>query len=97
MSLGAANVDHVVLSGARWRVIDAKGTGAGTLTTDARGRGLLIQADGAQRPEPWLDLVVMHSIAAVLARLTGMRGWPVWVTPDATSHDPQVLRARAFR
>ena len=97
VSLGAANIDHVVLTGARWLVIDAKGTGAGTLTTDARGRGLLVQADGTERPEPWLDLAMMHSAAVVLTRLTGLRGWPVWVTPDATGHDPQVLKARAFK
>ena len=97
VSLGPANIDHVVLTGARWLVIDAKGTGAGTLTTDARARGLLVQADGTERPEPWLDLAMMHSAAAVLTRLTGLRGWPVWVTPDVTSHDPELLRARAFR
>ena len=97
ISLGAANIDHVVLSGAHWLVIDAKGTGAGTLTTDARGRGQLVRADGTERPEPWLDLAGMHSAAAVLSRLTGLRGWPVWVTPDATSYDPEVLKARAFR
>jgi hypothetical protein len=97
VGLGTANIDHVVLSGARWLVIDAKGTGAGTLTTDARGRGVLVQADGAERPEPWLDTTKMRSAAAVLIRLTGLRGWPAWVTPDATGHDPQVLKARAFR
>ncbi len=97
VSLGTANIDHVVLSGARWLVIDAKGTGAGTLTTDARGRGVLVQEDGAERPEPWLDTTKMRSAAAVLIRLTGLRGWPVWVSPDATGHDPQVLKARAFR
>jgi hypothetical protein len=97
VSLGTANIDHVVLSGGRWLVIDAKATAAGTLTTDDRGRGILIEPDGDHRPEPWLDNTKMHSAAAVLVRLTGLRGWPVWVTPDATRHDPQVLKARAFR
>jgi hypothetical protein len=52
VSLGSANIDHVVLSGGQWLLADAKGTAAGILTTDARGRGLLIQADGAERSQP---------------------------------------------
>ena len=96
VSLGAVNIDHVVLSGARWLLIDAKGTGAGTLTIDARGRGVLIQADGTERPEPWLDSTRTRAAAGVLVRLTGLRGWPVWVVPDATRHDPEVLKARAL-
>ena len=97
VSLGAANIDHVVLTRRPRLVIDAKGTGAGTLTTDARGRGVLVQEDGTERPEPWLDTAKMHSAAAVLIRLTGLRGWPVWVDARCHGYDPQVLRARAFR
>lgn len=96
VSLGTANIDHVVLSGARWLLVDAKGTAAGTLTTDSTGKGVLIQADGSRRPEPWLDNTKMRSATGVLVRLTGLRGWPVWVVPDATKHDPEVLKARAF-
>ena len=48
VSLGSTNIDHVVLSGARWLLVDAKGTGAGTLTLDTLGRGVLIQADGTK-------------------------------------------------
>ena len=95
--LGAVNIDHVVLSGARWLLVDAKGTGAGTLTIDSAGKGVLIQADGTERPEPWLDSTRTRAPAGVLVRLTGLRGWPVWVVPDATKHDPEVLKARAFR
>jgi len=97
VSLGTANIDHVILSGAGWLVIDDKATAAGTLTTDDRGRGVLIEENGARRPEPWLDSTKMRSAAAILVRLTGLRGSPVWVTPDATRHDPGVLEARAFR
>jgi hypothetical protein len=97
VSLGSANIDHVVLSGGQWLLADAKGTAAGILTTDARGRGLLIQADGAERSQPWLDNTKMNSAAGILLRLTGLQGWPVWVVPDATRYDPEVLKARAFR
>ena len=96
LSLGTANIDHVILSGGRWLLVDAKGTAPGTLTTDSAGRGVLIEPDGSRRPEPWLDNTKMRSAAGVLVRLTGLRGWPVWVVPDATEHDPGVLKARAF-
>ena len=85
VSLGTANIDHVILSGARWLLVDAKGTAAGTLTTDSVGKGVLIQADGSKRPEPWLDNTRTRSAAGVLVRLTGLRGWPVWVVPTARS------------
>jgi hypothetical protein len=39
----------------------------------------------------------MNSAAGILLRLTGLQGWPVWVVPDATRYDPEVLKARAFR
>ena len=97
VSLGSTNINHVVLSGYQWLMVDAKGTAAGTLTIDSAGKGVLIQADGSKRPEPWLDNTKMRSAAGVLVRLTGLRGWPVWVVPDATKHDPEVLKARAFR
>jgi hypothetical protein len=97
LSLGTANIDHVILSGARWLLIDAKGTAAGTLTTDSGGKGVLIHPDGSARPEPWLDNGKMRSAAGVLVRLTGLRGWPVWVVPDGTTNDPGMFKARAFR
>jgi len=97
VSLGTANIDHVILTGARWLLVDAKGTAAGTLTTDSAGKGVLIHADGSRRPEPWLDNTKTRSAAGVLVRLTGLRGRPVWVVPDATKHDPEVLKERAFR
>jgi hypothetical protein len=98
VSLGTANMDHVILSGQRWILADAKGLGAGTLTTDARGRGVLIQPDGTQLPQQWMDVRAGRSAAGVLVRLTGLRGWPVWVLPDATTLDLDRLpAARAFR
>jgi hypothetical protein len=98
VSLGSTNIDHVILSGYQWLMVDAKGTGAGTLTTDARGRGVLIRADGTAQPEPWLDSTKARSAAGVLARLTGLRGRPTWIVPDVTAtDDPEVLKARAFK
>lgn len=55
ISLGTANIDHLVLTGSAFALIDSKGTAAGTLTLDARGRGVLVRPDGATQAEPWLD------------------------------------------
>jgi hypothetical protein len=96
MSLGTANIDHVVLSGAQWLLVDAKGMGAGTLTLDARGCGMLIRPDGAVQPQQWLDSGKARAAAGVLFRLTGLRGWPVWVLPDATTLGPRITEARVF-
>src|SRR3954447_20444876 len=41
---------------ARWVLVDAKGLGAGTLTTDARGCGILIQQDGTELLQRWMDV-----------------------------------------
>lgn len=91
-------MDHVILSGQRWVMVDAKGLGAGTLTTDARGCGILIQQDGTELPQRWMDVRTERSAAGVLVRLTGLRGWPVWVLPDVTTLDLDKLpAARAFR
>ncbi len=97
VSLGRANIDHVVLSGAQWLLIDSKGLGAGILTTDSRGRGALIHADGTSEPQEWMDSAMERSLAGVLVRLTGLRGWPVWVLPDVTTLGPDFGRARAFK
>ena len=98
LSLGSANMDHVILSGQRWVLVDAKGLGAGTLTTDAHGCGILIQQDGTELPQRWMDVRTERSAAGVLVRLTGLRGWPVWVLPDVTTLDLDKLpAARAFR
>ena len=78
-------------------MIDSKGTGAGTLTLDARGRGVLVRPDGTTRPEPWLDSRKTYSAAGVMYRLTGLPGCPVWVVPSATELDPEVAKAHALR
>jgi hypothetical protein len=97
VSLGTADIDHVVLSGAQWLLVDSKGMGAGTLTTDAAGKGVLIRADGTAEPQWWLDSAQERSAAGVLVRLAGLRGWPVWVLTDATTFGPGMTKARAFR
>lgn len=98
VSLGRGNMDHVVLSGAQWLLVDSKGLGAGTLTTDPHARGVLIREDGSAVPQRWMDSTMERSAAAVLYRLTGLRGWPVWVLPDVTVLDiPGLAKARAFR
>ena len=43
MDVGGANIDHVVLTGAGWLMVNAKGTGKGTLRLDERGCGVLVQ------------------------------------------------------
>jgi len=97
VSLGRANIDHVVLSGVQWLLIDSKGPGAGTLTTDPAGKGVLIGPDGTSEPQRWMDSMRERSAAGVLFRLTGLPGWPVWVFPDVTTLDiPGMGKARAF-
>jgi hypothetical protein len=96
VSLGTANIDHVVLSGAQWLLVNAKGIGGGILTTDSRNRGVLIRADGTSKPQRWLDSQAGRPAAGVLVRLTGLRGWPVWVLPDATTIGPGLGRTRAL-
>jgi len=58
----------VVLAGAQWLLIDSKGMGAGTLTTDLDGRGVLIRADGTAEPQKWLNSRAERSAAGILAR-----------------------------
>ena len=71
VSLGRANIDHVVLSGAQWLLIDSKGLGAGTLTTDPDGRGVLVRADGTSEPQRWMDSAMERSLAGVLVAADG--------------------------
>lgn len=96
LSLGTANIDHVVLSGEQWLMLNAKGIGSGTLTTDSRNRGVLIQKDGTVKAQRWLDSQEARPAAGVLVRLTGLRGRPLWVLPDATTIDPGLSSARAL-
>ena len=98
VSLGAANIDHVILTGRGWLMVNAKDCGSGTLGTDSRGRGVLMHADGTLTPQPWLDDCRSYSHAGVLTRLTGLKGCLVWVVPDGTSTThPSAERARCLR
>ena len=98
MSLGTLNIDHLVLSGAGCLIIDAKGTGAGTLTVNDQGRGVLRRPDGTERPEPWMDKVKTKAVIGAVFRVLGFGGHPVWVLPDVTILDQENLsKARVFR
>ena len=98
MSLGTLNIDHLVLTGNACLTIDAKGTGAGILTVNDQGHGVLRLADGTERPEPWMDKVTAKAVMGVLVRVVGFAGLPVWILPDNTLLDHANLdRVRAFR
>jgi hypothetical protein len=98
VSLGNANIDHVILTGVGWIMVNAKGCGAGTLGTDQQGRGILSQPGGTVKRQGWLDSRESYSHAGVLVRLTGLRGYPVWLVPDATdTSDPSLPGARCLR
>ncbi|MGH3713377.1 MAG: nuclease-related domain-containing protein [Micromonosporaceae bacterium] len=98
LDLGEANIDHVVLSGEGWLMIDAKGCGAGVLGVDEAGRGVLVRADGSAQPQPWMDHARFYSLAGALFRLTsGKRGHPVWVVPDDTRYDQSIGNAAFLR
>lgn len=96
MSLGAGNIDHVILGGAAWLMVDAKGTGAGTLTVDDQGHGVLVRPDGSTKPQPWLDSLAFYSAMGVLVRLTGLKGFPAWLVPDVTTLADELDDARCF-
>jgi hypothetical protein len=45
-----------------------------------------------------MNSTMERAAAGILVRLTGLRGWPVWVLPDVTTLDcPRLVKARAFR
>lgn len=94
-SLGGSNIDHLVLTGSEWLMIDAKGCGAGSLRVES-GKGMLVRPDGSCVPRPWMDNRRAYARAGVPYRLTeGKGGVAVWVLPQATAYDhPSVARAR---
>jgi Nuclease-related domain len=94
-NLGGSNIDHLVLAGREWLMIDAKGCGAGSLRVES-GKGVLVGPDGNRAPQPWMDNRRAYSRAGVPYRLTdGKGGVAIWVLPQATAYDdPSVLRAR---
>ncbi|WP_157254792.1 nuclease-related domain-containing protein [Nonomuraea typhae] len=91
LSLGTTNIDHVVLTGGTWLIIDAKGCGAGTLGLDLAGKGVLVRTDGTMVPQRWLDDGRAYSRAGIIYRLTdAMPGQTAWIVPDTTSLHPSL-------
>ncbi|MGI5292916.1 nuclease-related domain-containing protein [Nonomuraea polychroma] len=98
LSLGTANIDHLVLTGARWLMIDAKGCGAGTLGLDPHGKGVMVKPDGTCVPQPWLDERRSYSLGGIPYRLTdGITGLMAWITPDTTLLHPSLRTAACMR
>src|SRR5512143_2755257 len=93
LRLGGTNIDHVVLSGDGWLLIDAKGCGSGHLQV-LNGKGVLVH-DGTVIPQPWMDETKAYARAGALVRLTaGKPGFLVWVVPDGTEYGSSITRAR---
>jgi len=95
LSLGTMNIDHLLLAGGTWLLIDAKGCGAGDLQVRAR-KGLLVQSDGTEVPQPWMNKRANYSQLGVVFRLTeGKSGGAAWVVPRTTTHhSPSIVQAR---
>lgn len=72
MSLGVGNIDHLVVTAAGYLLLDSKGVGVGTLTVDDHGKGVLVQADGTIKPQPWMDKRKAWTYKGIMARVTGM-------------------------
>lgn len=84
VNLGGTNIDHVVLAGRYWLMVNSKATGKGSLSVDEHGRGQLVRPDGATWSQRWLDQDTAYSHAGILVRLTGLRGRWAWVVADYT-------------
>lgn len=97
ISLGDSNIDHVVLSGADWLMLEAKGCAKGELRVEG-GQGCLVQTDGRVLPQPWLDDQKARSRYGALVRLTDRKcGKIIYVLPDGVSFDHHSVKmARAF-
>lgn len=94
LDVGPRNIDHVVLTGDRWLIIESKGIGAGTLRmagTDV----YLMQADGTLILQPWANSLEMWPMAGIMHRLTnGMRGQTVWIIPSSVTLHENLTGAR---
>lgn len=64
-SLGGSNIDHLVLTGSTWLMIDAKGCGAGSL-----------QVHGARECLPERTAAVVRSRGWTIARRTRVPAFP---------------------
>jgi hypothetical protein len=95
VGLGQTNIDHLLLTGRGWVMLDAKGCGAGTLQVDDEGKGILVDTAGNVRPQPWMDDLHSYARAGIAYRLTGGKtGVPVWVLPEQTHYDESIAEAR---
>ncbi|PKQ26640.1 MAG: hypothetical protein CVT64_02735 [Actinobacteria bacterium HGW-Actinobacteria-4] len=96
ISLGATNIDHVVLSGTKWLMVDAKNCAKGTLCVENK-KGIVRRASGEIVPQPWLDSTKAKSQYGALFRVTGgMDGTTVFVVPDTVALDETLRRARVW-
>lgn len=94
LHLGSMNIDHVVLAGSTWLLVDAKGVGEGVLRL-VDGVGGLERKDGTHKAQPWMDDVKAYSRAGALFRMTNRKeGTLVTVIPDHTDCDPSIISAR---
>jgi len=100
MSIGRANIDHLVLTGDQWLMIDSKGTAAGVLCCEPgeKARGMLVRPDGSCVAQPWMDSLNGYSAGALLFRLLpGLTGFPVWLVSAQTNTDhPSLCRSRCI-
>lgn len=79
MTIGDANIDHLILSGSGFVAVNAKSSTAGTLTTDERSCGVLVHEDGSTRPAPWLNSRRDYSALGIVVRLTCLPGTTLWL------------------
>ncbi len=97
ISLGGSNIDHLVLTGNGWVMVDAKGCAAGALRV-RDGHGHVAKEDGTEVAQPWLDDVKAYARAGVPYRLTeGKTGVNVFAVPDSVGWEPGLMdEAPAF-
>lgn len=65
LPLGSMNIDHVVLTGSTWLLVDAKGVGEGVLRL-VDGVGCLERKDGTYTAQPWMDDAKAYSRAGAV-------------------------------
>ena len=90
------NIDHLVLTGGGYAIVNAKGCGAGVLAVAPGNIGILVKPDGTERRQPWLDSRADYAAAGVVIRLTGLLGIVAFVAPRETTVHPSIVNARAL-
>src|SRR6266513_1343642 len=70
------DLDHLVLTGGKWIMLNSKGIGNGTLAViGPPPKGVLVKNDGTTKPQPWMDTNTSYTMAGIIYRLTGgMKG-----------------------